>query len=330
MKKRPAAGCIFTLIVLFFPFFIEAESLRVFIAGSTEVALENSEEKSIPLSYTDSALIVLNEDTRFFRGVEVEFTTPQNYFPYRGSLAIAIYADLNAVPDTTIADIEGRQIFFEPVPNKFLTIYQIPLRADHGLKTSPYATVLPEAVFPSSFPILFRVMPVIKGVSEELEAMRFSFQVKPILSNEGAVRLILRYPENLRDRPFTVLIDDQVIENPGEERLIKEGEHHLVILSSDYRNESRAFIVERGKTMELNIALKDPAPLVIFEAPENVQILFDNQPVVSPEKPMLVTPGAHEVKFQLNDYSIIKSLTVQKGKTYRVSMTVDVQISEND
>jgi hypothetical protein len=330
MKKRHIADRMFALIILFLPLSLEAESLRAFIAGSTKVVLEDSKEDPIPLSYTDSVLILLDEDTRFFRGVEVEFTTPQSYLPYRGSLAIAIYADLDTVPSTRVADIEARQIFFEAGPNKILSIYQIPLRLDHGLKSSPYATVLPETILPPSFPVLFRVLPVIKGVSEEIESMRFSLQVKPILGNEGAVHLILRYPENLRDRPFTVHIDDQVIENPSEERMLKEGEHHLVILSNDYRNENRVFIVERGKTLELIIALQDSAPLVIFEAPENARIFVDNQPVVSPEKPMSVAPGIHEVKFQLSDYSIVKSLTVQKGKTYRVSMAVDVQISESD
>jgi hypothetical protein len=317
-------------MVLFLPISLKAESLRVLVAGSVEVSIEVPKGSSIPLSYTDSALILLDEDIRFFRAVELEFTAPQSYLPYRGSLAVAIYADLDRIPESGVADIQARQILFEPVPNKILSIYQIPLRQAHGLKTSPYATVLPEIVFPQSFPVLFRILPVIKGLSEEIESMDFSLHVKPIQSNEGAVRLIPRYPENLRDRPFTALIDDQVIENPGEERMLKEGEHHLVILSNDYRNENRVFIVERSKTLELTVTLQDPTPLVIFEAPENAVIFFDNQPVVSLRNPMPVEPGIHEVKFQLSDYSIVKSLTVQRGKTYRVSMAVDVQVSESD
>jgi hypothetical protein len=330
MKKRHGPGCVVALITLFLPLSLKAESLRVFIVDTTEVSLEASEGKTVPLSYTDSVLILLNEDTRFFRAVELEFTAPQNYLPYRGSLAIAVYADLNRIPEPGVADIQARRLLFEPIPNKILSSYQIPLRQAHGLKSSPYVTVLPEAVFPPSFPVLFRVLPVIKGLSEDIEAMRFSLQVKPILSNEGAVRLIPRYPENLRDRPFTVLIDDLVIENPGEERMLKEGEHHLVILSNDYRNENRVFVVERGKIMDLTITLQDPTPLIIFEAPENALIFFDNLPVVSPQNPKPVEPGVHEVKFQLSDYSIVKSLVVQKGKTYRVSMAVDVQVSESD
>jgi hypothetical protein len=330
MKKWRGIDCVFVIIMVFFPVSLEAESLRVLITGAAEVSLQGSDGTAIPLSYTDSALILLDKDTRFFRAVELEFTAPQNYLPYRGSLAIALYADLDRVPEPGVADLQARQIFFEPIPNKIQSIYQIPLRQAHGLRTSPYATVLPDIIYSPSFPLVFRVLPVIKGLHTDIESMRFTLQVRPILSDEGAVRFVPRYPENLQGRPFTVLIDDQVIENYNEEQMLREGAHHLVILSSDYRNENRVFMVERGKTLELAIALQDPTPLVSFEAPKNVLIFFDNQPIEFPERPMPVEPGLHEVKFQFSDYSIMKSLVVQKGKTYRVSMEVDVQVSESD
>jgi hypothetical protein len=329
MKKRYNAGWILVILILFFPPSLKAESLRVLVAGIAEVSLEIPEGSSIPLSFTDSVLILLSQDIRFFRALELEFTTPQSYLPHRGSLAIALYADLDRTPAIGVSDLQGRQIFFEPIPNKIQSIYYIPLRQDQSLKTTPYVTVLPRTVS-ASFPILFRLLPIIKGLDEKIETMRFSLLVKPVLSDEGAIRLVPRYPENLQGRPFTVLIDDQVIENPGEERLLKEGEHHLVILSNDYRNENRIFKVERGKILELAISLQDPTPLVIFEAPKNAQIFFDNQIIDALETPMPVEPGVHEVKFQLSDYSIVKTLMVQKGKTYRVSMAVDVQVSESN
>jgi hypothetical protein len=121
-----------------------------------------------------------------------------------------------------------------------------------------------------------------------------------------------------------------VIESPGEELLLREGEHHLVILSGDYRNENRLFLVERGKILDLSIELQDPAHMVIFEAPENAQIFFDGQLVAAPRDPLMAEPGVHEVRFQLSDYAIVKSLVVQKGKTYRVAMSVDVQVTETD
>lgn len=309
---------------------LQAESIRALIAGKSEITLDNPAGVSIPLSYNGSVIITLNQEVHFFRGIELELTAPQSYLAYYGSLAIALYANLDRIPDTGIADVEGQQISFEPIPNKIQTIYQIPLRASHGLRTTPYVSVPTGIIPPSSFPILFRIMPVIKGLHEDIESMVFNLHTKPILSNEGAVKIIPRYPEQLPGKPFILLIDDVVVERPEENQLLKEGEHNLVILSEDYRNESRRFLVERGKVLNVLVELQDPTPIIIFEAPESALIYVDNELLTNPLRPYPAEPGRHEVKFQMSDYAIIKPLTVQKGKTYKVALTVDITISEGE
>jgi hypothetical protein len=319
-----------TLALILSPFQAGAESFRALVAGALEISLDNPSGASIPLGISHAALIRLGGETRFFRGIELELSAPQAWLAYRGSLAMAAYADLNRHNLQGTADIEGRRIAFDPLPNKLQIIYQFPIRAAHGLRATPYAAVPAGVTYPASFPILFRLTPVIKGLSEELETMIFHLQAKPILSDEGAVRLHPRYPENLRNRPFTVLIDDAVIENITEERLLKEGEHHLVVLSEDYRNESRRFVVERAKILELTIELQDPTPLIIFEGPENARIFLNNKPVSRERDPIPVEPGVHEAKFQVGDYTIIKTLTILRGKTYRVALAVDIDVRESD
>ena len=322
-----AAAIIFLLLA---SFHAQGESIRVLIAGIHKVSLSEPEGTTVLLSYVSSSLIQLEGDIRFFRGVQLELTAPQNFIAYRGSLAAALYGDLNRIPLPGVADLEGHRLSFSPLPAKIQITYQIPLKEAHGLKTTPYATVLTGIVNPSSFPLLFRLMPVIKGISEELEQMVFTLNVKPILSNEGALRFNFRYPDNLLNRPFTVLVDDTVIANPEEERLLPEGEHHLVILSGDYRNQSQLFVIERAKTLDLTVELQDPTPLLVFEYPENAKVYLDNVLVPNPKIPHPVEPGFHEIRFQVSDYSITRPITVQKGKTYRIALAVDVNISESE
>ncbi|MDR1587444.1 MAG: hypothetical protein LBS57_08320 [Treponema sp.] len=318
------------MLIYFFlsGFGLGAEPFRALIAGSVEVSLDSREGASVPLNYNGSALISLGEETRFFRGIELELQAPQLWLSYRGSLAMAVYAELDRVPSVGVADLSGKRIAFEPLPGKLQMAYQIPIRSAHGLRTSPYVSVPAGVTPPASFPILFRIMPVIKGLTEELETIVFQLGVKPILSDEGALKLSPRYPEQLQGKPFTVLIDDVLIENPVEERLLKEGEHHLVILSEDYRNESRRFVVERAKVLDLTVELQDPTPLIVFEGPQNALIFLDNAPVFRESVP--AEPGIHEVKFQVGDYTIIKTLTIQRGKTYRVALSVDIDVSESE
>ena len=308
----------------------DAESFRALVAGELIISDENPKGNSINIAWNNSVLIRLDHNTRFIRGIEIEITAPQRWLAHRGSLAMLIYSNLDKQPAAGINDLDGQRIAFDPLPNKVKIIYQIPIRQSHGLRTSPYATVIGEIAQPSSFPVLFRIMPIIKGISDELENMKFQFTARPILSDEGAVKLIPRYPEQLRGKAFTMLIDGALIENFSDEQILKEGEHHLVILSENYRNESRRFIVERAKLIEIIINLQDPTPLLIFEAPENARIFLNNNHIARDSGPIPVEPGAHEAKFLVGDYTLIRNITVERGKTYRISLSVGIDIEESE
>jgi len=321
---------IFVTCVYLSPVPGRAESFRALVTASLDLSSANPEGATASIGSDSSVLITLGKDTRFLRGVELELTAPQGWLAYRGSLAMLVYADLDHQPSRGINDIEGRRVVFDPLPNKVKSVYQIPIRSSHNLRTSPYAVVIPGSVLPSSFPILFRLMAIVKGLSEEVENMAFTLTAKPIFTDEGAVKIIYRYPQQLRGKQFTVLIDDVVLENPAEERLLKEGEHHLVVLSEDYRNESRRFMVERAKTTDLVIELQDPTPLIIFESPGNTRIFLNNNPVSRDSGPIPVDPGTHEAKFQIGDYILTKTINVQKGKTYKIAVSVGIDIDEND
>lgn len=323
------------LLFLFLRIHLEAENLRVLIAGSADIYPDQIEGTAVSLKYVDCALLNLKGDLRFYRGIQLDLSAPAAFLAYRGYLALAVYNNLVPIPGQTIppagvADLSANQLDFEVLPNKILNTWQIPLRAAHGLRNSPYVTILTDTVDMQTFPILFRLMPVIKGISEEMENMVFTLNIRPILSDEGVIKLNFKYPEQMQGKPVTVFLDDVLIENPGDEQLLKEGEHHLVILSEDYRNQSRRFMVERAKILDLLVELEDPTPLLVFEYPEAVRIFIDNQPVNNPHLPYPVDPGPHEVRFQMSNYSITRPITVQKGKTYKIALSVDVNISEND
>jgi hypothetical protein len=78
------------------------------------------------------------------------------------------------------------------------------------------------------------------------------------------------------------------------------------------------------------VELQDPAPILIFEYPENARVYLDNVFLPSPKSPVPVEPGLHEVRFEVSDYTIIRPVAVQKGKTYRIALSVDLHITETE
>lgn len=319
---------IFSIFLLFSFTRLQAESFRTVVSGSVEVSTNQTD--TFPIGINSAIIINLGSDIRFLKGVEIEVSAPQSWLPYRGSLVMIMYNKINPQTAKGIADMDGSRIAFEPLPSKLRIIYQIPIRQHHGLRTTTSATVPTNIIQPTSFPVIFRLMPVAKGLPDDFENTTFNFTARPIFSDEGAVRLLPRYPAQLRNKPFTVLIDDSVIPNISEQVLLREGEHHLVILSDDYRNESRRFVVERTKVIDLTIELQDPSPIIVFEAPQNAQIYLNNSLIPRGRESVTVEPGQHEVKFQVSDYTITRTLNIQRGKTYRVSLAVDLAVQEED
>jgi len=326
----PVIGIILAVFLLFPAITLHAESFRTTVEGSIEISPDKTAGSGISLGINSSVLITMGAEKRFVKGIEIQITAPRTWLGQRGTLAMAVYNNLNPKTASGVADLDGRRIAFDSLPDKLQIIYQIPIRQSHGLRTTPYITV-PANVTPiETFPLIFRIMPVVKGLQEEIENLKFDIVVRPILSDEGAVRLVPRYPPQLRNKPFSVRIDNSVITNLSEQYVLKEGEHHLVIISEDYRNESRSFMVEKAKILDLIIELKDPTPLIIFEGPQNARIFLNNNPVQRRGEPLPIEPGQHEAKFQIGDYTITKTLTIQKGKTYRVALDIDLKIHEED
>ena len=322
---------IFLAVCLLFPVIsLHPESFRTIVENTIEVTPERPAGGSAVIGINSAVLINLGAEARFLRGVEIEISAPQAWLPYRGSIVMAIYNNISPQTASGIADIFGSQIAFDPLPGRIQTIYQIPIRQNHNLRTTTSVTVPTGIIQPVSFPILFRLMPVIKGLSNELERMTFNLTARPIIGDEGAIRLIPRFPPQLRNRPFTVLINDTVVENITEQILLREGEHHLVILSDDYRNESRRFVVERARVVDLIIDLQDPTPIIIFEGPQNARLFLNNTPVFRYNEPVMVDPGIHEIRFIVGDYTITRTINVQRGKTYRVALAVDLTIHEEN
>ncbi|MFA6504557.1 MAG: hypothetical protein WCT14_00580 [Treponemataceae bacterium] len=325
--NRYGSAVIFSLLIVAAA---GGETFRTIVAGKLTVSSDAPEGSTLSLSYIDSALIALEGDRRFLRGIELEIRVPQPFLKYRGSLAASFYAPVKTIPAEGVADLTLERIGFAILPNKLQAIFLLPVKKQHGLKASPYVSIPTSVIPPASFPALFRLMPVIKGLPEEIETFHFQLHAKPILTEEGALRIVLKYPEKLKDKPLTVLMDDTVVSDPTKELLLGTGEHVLSIVSDFYRNENRRFLVERAKSMELVIELQDPTPVVSVEAPENAKVFFNGSVIADPRKPFNVDPGEHEVRFVIGDYAVVKPISVRKGRTYKIALSIDVAIDESE
>jgi hypothetical protein len=241
-------------------------------------------------------------------------------------MAYGLYRQIKPSISASQIDYQAEQIVLTPLPARHSFVIQIPLQKNSGLKSSPYATVVPYTHDATKGPLLIRLLPIMKGLPENIESLAFPVRVKPLFADLGGMRLSLSYPEG-PVRPVSIRIDEMLVERGDELQLLPPGSHHLSIVSDDYRSEVRVFTVEQARVSEIALTLQDTTPRLYLVGPENAVVLLDAQPIALTKDPFALTPGDHVITFKVGDYELTKQLSVEKGRDYTVSVLFDLQIS---
>ena len=130
--------------------------------------------------------------------------------------------------------------------------------------------------------------------------------------------------------PYSLTIDGQQVIPDSAGFELSAGIHTLSITSNHYEEVNKTFGIGKGQTTMVEIALKRLVPTLIFEAPDTAQIFLDGQkldPV--PTKPLPVTEGSHTVIIRVGNYSLTKKFAVERGRSYKVSLFLDILVQEN-
>lgn len=308
------------------PLLFAADQFRVRSMTLVSLDIQQPEAKTVELGYNDAIGIQFPKDTTFLKGLEIEVKIPQEVLAFPSCMAYGLYRQVQPSPTEKKIDYQAEQITLMPLPSRRSFVLQVPLEKGHALKSGPYATVVPMVYDSSKGPLLFRLLPIMKGLPENIETLTFSVKVRPLLTEEGGFRLRLAYPREPAG-PVSVRIDEALLQATDALQILSPGTHHLSVVSDDYRNEVRMFTVESARITDVTVHLKDITPHLLLVAPENALIFVDGAQVENVREAKPIDPGDHSVLFRIGDYELTKQITIEKGKDYTVSMLIDINVT---
>lgn len=300
------------------------DSFRVRKVHSLNILSDSQKEQSVNIGINDSVAFFLPEDLSYIEGLEIQVKIPSAISEWRDCVVCSLYDQIRPEPEPSQIDYSGNKMFFTPLPSKLSWNIKIPLKKDNNIKDNQYITKINSIPDISSGFVFLRFQPAMKGIPEETLNSQLTVCVKTILINKG--KLSLKVNKNNVDGDFQVFVDEMPFTE--EKPLLATGMHNLHIQSQDFRNETQSFYIDQSKTTELMISLKSIAPTLIVTAPENTQIFFDDEKFSETGKEVVVTEGEHIVKFLLGGYEVIRTMSIENGKTYNASLTIDLDISE--
>lgn len=326
MKKA-----IFAVSLCLLVFSLNAEPVRVQVAGVLEVRADNSESQKLSMAFQDAFGIAITPSP-FLQGIEIELKIPSVLAKYKDFFVWFLYQNINPKVDKNIVSYDAERIVMKTIPDRLSMVIQIPLKKNHTLKSTPYSTVLSEPIDAQTRELLFRIMPAMKGIPLELEKAVFQVKVRPLLTDEGLASIKLKYPnQGMEKLPVSIFIDDKLIENINEAVLLKAGNHYLTTRGDDFRDEHISFVVEQGKTLNLDVILHDTTPVLVIEAPENALFYIDGSKVEAKAfEEILLEAGEHTLLVKLGDYSLSRKINLQKGRLYKLVLMIDIQIQEEN
>lgn len=321
-----------TFYILTMQITLFAESFRVIQLKEVHLEEDSSQEIVLNINYADAIGIYLPTSHDFLKGLEIELKIPQDLLPYRYSVGYALYKDVLPAPVEGKIDYKGTNTLVQALPPKLNMILQVPVVKEHGLTNSPYnkvADIIPEY----TSPMIFRLLPLMKGLPDNIDALKFQVKIRPILEQKGRLTLDINYPNETEDfnkENILIYIDEEPIKSI-KDIILPTGLHHLSIVSEKFRQEVHNFSINTAKTTILNIQLKDTVPLIQFVAPENSKIWFDDELIDEAQLKTMIktTPGQHNIKCSVGDYEISRSILIEKGKTYTVSLLITLDISDS-
>ena len=336
--KRKFIFSLFCLILFSLASSLFSETFRVAKCHVINLKEETDFADSQKLGLNDALAIYIPEERLFLEGIEIKMEIPEDIAMWRDCCGAYIYDSIRPAPTSQQIDYSGSKIFFGVVPGKLSWILQIPLTKNAQFKTNQYTKTIEAIPSAKGNFIFLRLQQIMKGVPEEVMNSKINFTVRPILSDKGLLKIKLELPQLEEEQTpspennITIFIDNEVSPAEDSEKgiLLASGIHNVNVISENYRTEVRKVRIDPAKKMELAITLKSIEPTVIITAPEGASVFLDDEKFEALGKEVVITEGDHKISCGIGDYQIVRSLSVTKGRSYKVNLTVDLQISEDE
>ncbi|MDR2587975.1 MAG: PEGA domain-containing protein [Spirochaetales bacterium] len=326
------SGCVklflfFALEALVFPAFSAADGIYCKLKSLSRVADGSSASESLPLRMEDAWGIVLGETRDFLRGIEIQLTIPEEANIYTGTYAVFVYRRVSPQPDTAVSQYEGSPLFFKVIEERRRLFLHLPFESSSGFSPAPDTYLHRTALTASDFPLLFAILPVMKGIPEQAAAAVFRAEVRPLFKNLG--RLLLSFAGNSSpDAGTRVFIDDSEKGFSPKGFLLEPGIHRLRVEKTGSSPFLATVGIERGKTEPVAASFPNNASSVRINVPSGSSVFLDGLAVLAGGAALPVQAGEHTVSVKVGDYQISKRFSVEPGKNYSVSISLDVLIHE--
>ncbi|GMO68163.1 MAG: hypothetical protein Ta2A_16310 [Treponemataceae bacterium] len=289
----------------------------------------NNESVTTQLEIDDGLFIEIPSFRTFLDGIEITLKIPAEIMNSQESFSYLFYDDILPRPRAATAKYTGTRLLNEQLPQAAGLTITIPY-GGAKFERNPYRTIAPFSLTDAQPTVFFKLQSAQGSASKH--SAQITVTVKPIIKEKGTLSLKILYPPDkpsLAGKNYSVFIDDKAVEtNANEPVFLGTGLHHISVISSFFRNETRTFTIVRAQNTAMEIRLRDASPVLHINAPAGTEIYFDGARLPNINAPFTITATDHVIRVSLGDYETTQILHAINGKTYTMTFAISVEINE--
>ena len=112
------------------------------------------------------------------------------------------------------------------------------------------------------------------------------------------------------------------------EYLLEPGLHRVSLTSDRYQDQDLTIGIEQARTATLRIPLLPALATVSYTAPRGSRVYVDGRALEGETGDFTAPPGEHTIVVVVGDYTVTRRFSVEEGREYNLSVTMDVAIEE--
>ncbi len=308
-----------------------AETIRGLSTSLVTLEARPDLQPSLNLRADDLAAFALPRDARFLRAIVAEVVISEPLRRYADSFAVAVYSDLRPAPNRGERVYEGRRVLLRVLPLATRVFVRVPVLAGAAgtPDAGPEPVISAEVVAAERFPIVLVIQPIMKGIPDSMLERPFFVTVRAEILNRGLMDLRIIRPSGYEREPYRLLLDGKAVEAGAAPLEVEAGVHRLEVFSDSFQTETASFAVSPGQTAALEIALRPAASWLTVDAVAGAVVYLDGERLdAAPGQKRQLTEGTHTVRFKIGETNVSRSIEVRKGRSYHVSLALDVVVKE--
>ncbi len=262
--------------------------------------------------------------------ISIEIRSSETIKRFRDSFSLYLYTDVSPDPSAENSSYTGKYTESKVIPDRTRFFIDLVLNRNAASYNSLKGTeIIRLDSLKSSRPLIFTILPVMKGVPDYLFSEKFKIKIKSYWPEMGSLNISVFSENDTAGREidsFSLLIDGKAYE-AAENISLTSGIHSVSVSKKGFIDHVENISVVTNETRDMKVILRKNNPVVTVYSPDESVLYIDGE--VSIKKKIIdLEPGEHSVVFKLGDYSLSRNILLEEGKNYIINLLLDIEVKE--